>query len=65
MTGLCRSGKTAYPDEQAARVALVEIRAASALHNIRRRTPCRAYECQFCAEWHLTSQPGRQRRAAS
>lgn len=37
-------------------------RAISALHkvqgkgDIRRYTPCRAYECEICGGWHLTHQ---------
>jgi hypothetical protein len=63
--GVCRSGKTAYPDEQTAKVALVEIRAMNVLHNTRRKTPCRVYLCeQWCGLWHLTSKPDRRRKAA-
>jgi hypothetical protein len=65
VTGLCRSGKSAYPDEQTAQVALVEIRAQNALRGSRRRTPCRVYECHWCAAWHLTSQPEQKKGTAA
>jgi len=61
MNGLCRTEKTAYPDEETATTALLEIRAASELHNRNRKTPVRVYECQFCGDFHLTSQPGGRR----
>ena len=63
---VCRTGKTAYPDEQSAKVALVEIRASNVLSNSGRKTPCRVYRCDdWCGEWHLTSKPDRRKGAAA
>lgn len=53
----CRTGKKRYPNERAARVRLVEIRARRVLRNVRRRREERAYLCPFCFGWHLTSAP--------
>jgi hypothetical protein len=63
MTGLCRSGKTAYPDEGTAEEALGAIRAENERMAPGRREPTRTYECDHCADWHLTSKPARRRRA--
>ena len=45
----CRSGKAAYRDRVAALLALSRIPDG----------PTRAYRCQWCGAWHLTSQKRR------
>ena len=47
----CRSGKTAYKDRVAARVALSDTMRNTAS----RRQEVRAYECPQCGKWHLSS----------
>lgn len=49
----CRSGKAAFRDELAAKMALAKIPDG----------PNRAYRCPECHRWHLTSQPYRPKRA--
>ncbi|MEU4558563.1 hypothetical protein AB0F72_09235 [Actinoplanes sp. NPDC023936] len=63
MTGLCRTGKTAWPDQEAAELALADIRAVDELMAPGRKVPRRAYNCEFCSEWHLTSKPARRKGA--
>jgi hypothetical protein len=64
VTGLCRSGKTAYADQATAEEALAAIQADSELMAPGRHIPTRAYECTYCAEWHLTSKPARRGRTS-
>lgn len=47
-------GKTRYPSRGKARAAIAAIRthAARAV-----KKPCRAYLCEHCHGWHLTSAP--------
>lgn len=65
MTGLCRSGKAAWPDQTAAETALADIRADSELAAPGRKVPCRAYRCHWCADWHLTSKAAPKKGAVS
>ena len=57
MSARCKTGKRRFPDEEAAKVALVASRAAQALRRSTKRREERVYQCEFCRGWHLTSQP--------
>jgi hypothetical protein len=57
VTGLCRTGKVGYSDEPTALKGLDRIRAETEMFGSQRKTPVRAYMCERCAEWHLTSKP--------
>ena len=48
----CRTGKRAYRDEQQAKNAITRIRQVG---EKRDTSPERAYSCEFCGRWHLTS----------
>lgn len=53
----CRCGKVRYPGREAALHALHRVQGGVRSGSTRLRTePARAYECEFCAGWHLTSQ---------
>lgn len=47
-------GKRRFRDGDEAKIALSTIRSAGA--EVRAKTPVRAYECETCKGWHLTSQ---------
>ncbi len=55
MTATCATGKIRYPDEAAAKVALVSARTAAALRKQANRREARVYQCPHCDGWHLTS----------
>jgi hypothetical protein len=58
--------KKAYGSEQAARRAMSEMRGRRNRRD-RRPVPTRAYHCQHCRNWHMTSEPKgdlRKRRSA-
>jgi hypothetical protein len=48
----CRTGKTRFHDETSAKRVIVEFNRTSE----RDKLPVRAYQCPFCADWHITSQ---------
>ena len=47
-------GKTKYKDGIAAKLALAKI---ALKDNLRGKAPIRAYACNLCNGWHLTSKP--------
>lgn len=49
----CGSGKKRFRDHQSAVHALRRIKGGSS----RDRVPAKAYECDWCGGWHLTSRP--------
>lgn len=49
-------GKVRYPDQQAAKDAVRVIRYRHGVEG----TPKRAYECEQCGGFHLTSQPAKK-----
>jgi hypothetical protein len=68
VTKPCKTGKYSFHDEQSAKDALTRIRQSEErLDESERRTeiPTRAYECEWCRRWHVTSQevPGVKRSA--
>jgi hypothetical protein len=48
----CSTGKKSYPSEIRAKAELTIM--ANGL-NKREKTPVRAYKCNLCRQWHLTS----------
>lgn len=55
-TALCPTTKKhSYPDQLEAERMLAHL----ILHRTNQRA-CRAYQCGFCSNWHLTSQPRRE-----
>ena len=54
------TGKTAYGSSKSARSALRAIRHG---HNSRADRPHRAYKCNVCGNWHLTSFSFKQRQS--
>lgn len=54
-----RCGKVCFPTEQAARDALVQAKIAHSLRGNTGRREQRAYPCEACNAWHLTSSPSR------
>jgi tRNA(Ile)-lysidine synthase TilS/MesJ len=48
----CRTGKSPFHDQAAAKAAITRIRQSG---EQRDKTPTRAYLCEFCHRWHLTS----------
>lgn len=58
----CKTGKRRFRDEIAARLALGN---AVAVHRQDGTTPERAYRCQWCRGWHLTSQAYKPRKPAT
>lgn len=56
MTASCPSGKRRYRDRIGAQLALAVINRRSG----GRRRETRAYRCDTCRDWHLTSQPARR-----
>lgn len=54
MTTLCPQ-KVRYPDEPSAVKAMIAWQGAVARRG-KGRAPCRAYRCEHCHGWHLTSQ---------
>lgn len=57
--GFCnRTHKKRFPDSIAAKMALATIsRYGSDMTSAEGKKPTRAYECEFCKGYHLTSQP--------
>jgi len=65
LTSRCwKTGKLRYPDHAAAKDTLTAIAYQRAFSTREpgesRRGECRAYWCQHCHGWHLTSQPRNQ-----
>lgn len=58
MTKCYRTGKTRYPDALEANIQINRIRKNITRHRKQRfrEEPKRAYECEFCLGWHITSQ---------
>lgn len=53
MTAACATGKRRYRNRLDAKIALTDTRR-------RDRRETRAYRCNTCRGWHLTSQPARR-----
>jgi len=49
--------KQRYPNKQTAQRILLKAKIRRALHNNNNRREERAYPCQHCNGWHLTSNP--------
>lgn len=64
MTRHCTAAdKKSYPSELEANLQMATIAfMQNSKHAKRgfREEPCRSYRCEFCHEWHLTSQPKRE-----
>lgn len=56
--GRCRTGKERYRDRVAALLALAWLDNTDP-----KRRECRAYRCDLCRGWHLTSQTKRSKTA--
>lgn len=56
--GGCTSGKVRYRDDQEAKRALDGVKRNDDARPARHRTPSRAYECDSCHGWHLSSHDG-------
>lgn len=52
----CPSGKHRYHDHPAAMAALDDIHRDRRMNILREKTEQRAYPCDECRGWHLTSQ---------
>ena len=53
----CKTGKKQFRDEIAAKLAMaVTVHSDRSTRNTAEK---RAYSCNFCRKWHLTSQPKR------
>lgn len=61
--GPCPSGKAKFT-QAGAEWALLEAKIQRGLRGNTRRREQRAYDCPFCAWWHLTSRPQAERRAS-
>jgi hypothetical protein len=57
----CPSGKVGYASHRRAMMAVGKI----VFYSRREEVPQRAYRCQRCRRWHLTSQPRRRELAAA
>lgn len=62
-----RTGKPMFPNELEANLALADIQRSNAHHRRRkyREEPVRSYPCEFCHQWHLTSQDKNQNRVSA
>jgi hypothetical protein len=53
-----RTGKQRFPTQMEADLAVASIHSTNAHHRHRkyRDEPQRSYRCEFCGDWHFTSQ---------
>lgn len=53
-----RTNKTRFPNELEAKIAMANIQRKNShfRHQKSREDPTRVYRCEFCGDWHMTSQ---------
>jgi hypothetical protein len=61
------SGKDKFPSQLEAELAIADIHRSNSHHRHRkfREEPQRAYECDRCGSWHITSQSESENRASA
>lgn len=60
-------GKTKFPTELDAKIALAGVQKNLSVHRrqkARGNEPTRVYQCEFCGQWHMTSQTKGRKRPA-
>jgi len=62
-----RAGKTKFPTELEAKIALAGVQKNMSVfrkQKSRGSEPTRVYQCEFCSQWHMTSQRKGRKQSA-